>query len=89
MIAGKVSQINDLLDYIGYTLTGDEKAEYAEKGGWKKKMKKLYGTDNKALITFYKLLGYQGGTIIPTFGKKDKRAASAKLERISKIVEGN
>jgi hypothetical protein len=89
MIAGKVSQINDLLDYIGYTLTGDEKAEYAEKGGWKKKMKKLYGTDNKALITFYKLLGYQGGTIIPTFGKKDKRAAAAKLERISKIVEGN
>jgi hypothetical protein len=89
MIVGKVSQVNRLLDYLYYTAIGDEaKSEYSDKGGYRKKMRRLYGTDNKALIAFYKIFGYQGGSLIPNFGEQDKRAAAAKLERTSRIIEG-
>lgn len=89
MIVSKVSQVNRLLDYLYYTAIGDEeKSEYSDKGGYRKKMERLYGTDNKALIALYKIFGYQGGSLIPNFGEQDKRAAAAKLERTSRIIEG-
>lgn len=90
MIVGKVSQVNRLLDYAAEMIIGDEEdLTYSDKGGYRKKMMRLYGTDNKALIAFYKIFGYQGGSLIPNFGEQDKRAAAAKLERTSKIIEGN
>lgn len=89
MIANKASQINDLIDYVFYEITNDKKARYQAKGGQKKKYEQLYGTDSKALITFFKIIGYQGGSIIPfTDMKKEKKAAAVKLENVSEIVEG-
>ena len=61
MLGNKLSQMSQLSDYLRYDITGDTKGEY--KKDYKKMMEELYGTDDKAIVGIYKLLGYRGGGV--------------------------
>jgi len=67
LLGSKLSQLNSLLDYMWATAVADSEkdksAYYQDKGGWRERMIELYGTDSKALITFYMVIGFKGGGI--------------------------
>ena len=89
MIGRKASQFGGLMDALLFKWGED--ATYSDKGGWKKMMKAVYGTDSKALINFYKLIGYRGGGIkgqIPGT-QESKDVAAYRLKTFTSMQKRN
>lgn len=91
MVGRKLSQLGNTMDALQYLVTGDKKARYSDKGGYRNMMETLYGTDNKALVSLCKLLGYRGGGLkaqIPTT-QASKNVAAYRLKTTSAIQRKN
>lgn len=89
MVTRLLSKFGGMNENILNFLKGDDKADYSDKGGWGVMMESIYGTKNKALISFYKLMGYRGGGLagqIPGT-QESKDAAAYRLKTTASMLK--
>lgn len=81
MIGNKLSQMGSFFEMLLKTIEDDEKAYYSR--GYKPMMEDIYGTDSKAIINLYKIMGYRGGgleSFVPG-SEKSKQTTAYRLKQ--------